>query len=75
MTVLYDPSVQGEISRSQGSRWDRASSVHRLLTVGLVLGGVGLLVCLAAVALLVRERRMARPPSLSSGELAERPVG
>jgi hypothetical protein len=75
MAVLYDPSVQGEITRSEGSRWDRASSVKRLLTVGLVLGGVGLLLCLAGVALLVRERRKARPPILSAADLAERPVG
>jgi hypothetical protein len=73
MAVLDDPSVQREISRSQGPRWDRASSVYRLLTVGLVLGAVGLLPCLAGVALLVRERRRARPLSLPADDRAERP--
>ncbi len=57
MTVLYDPSVQSEISRSEGSRWDRASGVYLLLSVGLGMAAVGLLPCLVGVALLVRDWR------------------
>jgi len=60
--ILYDPSVEGQITRSEGHRWDRASSVSILLGVGLGMAAVGLLPCLIGAALLVREWRRV-PPS------------
>jgi hypothetical protein len=55
MSILYDPSVGEQIRSSEGSRWDRASNVQFLLSVGLVMAVVGLLPCLVGAALLVRE--------------------
>jgi hypothetical protein len=47
LAVLYDPSVEAQISSSEGSRWDRASSVWLFLFVGLGMTAVGLFACLA----------------------------
>jgi hypothetical protein len=60
IAILYDPSVQGQITREEGHRWDRASSVYLLLCVGIVMAAVGLLACLVGVGLLVRERMRGR---------------
>jgi hypothetical protein len=64
MAVLYDPTVEGQITRSErdGYRWDRASHVYLLLFVGLGMAAVGLIPCLVGAVLLVREWRRAPVP-------------
>jgi hypothetical protein len=61
IVILYDPTVEGQITRSEPDsyRWDRASIISTLLFVGLGMAAIGLGPCLAGVVLLIRERRRA----------------
>jgi hypothetical protein len=60
--ILYDPSVEGQITRSEGSRWERASNASLFLWVGLGMATAGLLPCLIGAALLFRELRRRNSP-------------
>jgi hypothetical protein len=56
MPVLYDPSVDAQITRDEGSRWERASIFYVLLFVGLGMTIAGFLPSLIGVGLLVWDR-------------------
>jgi hypothetical protein len=59
MMILYDPTVEGQITRSERDsyRWDRASMISTLLYVGIGMTIVGLVPCIVCIVMLVRERR------------------